>query len=358
MLLTAPSAHSRAAWQAPALTRADIFARLKAAARHESEQGDLAAEIAARGIDFEITDALISELHRAGAKSIVIDAILRARKIAPSASDPHQPAPPPENIDRSSNSNANADADSKIDEDNARALAALPFIEQARYYALSYTQDLPNFVVNQRVHRFTRDPATSQWRPRDILDLEVSYEVKSGEHYKLRAIDGRSTNKSYEDVGGASSAGEFGSILVALFAQKSKAQFKPGPTDKIDGRLARVYDFRVPTATSDNQITETRTGQTITTGYRGSVWIDQETKRILRIEQSADDIPANFPITVAESAVDYSWVNISGKNFLLPKRAEIIIGSDRESLYSRNIIDFTNYRKFEVDMRIGGADDQ
>jgi hypothetical protein len=233
----------------------------------------------------------------------------------------------------------------------------LPVIEQARRYALNYTQELPNFVVNQQVKRLVRDPG-GRWRLRDTLDIEVTFEARTGENYRLQAIDGRPTRRNYNEVGGASSAGEFGTILVALFSPGSKARFKQGPTEKINGRPSVVYDFEVPTASSSNQITDTRTGKTIISGYRGSVWIDQETKRILRIEQSANDIPPGFSITVVESAVDYDWFEISGKRFLLPKRAELVIGSDLEQLYSRNVIDFTDYRKFEVDVRIDGADDK
>src|SRR5438552_3712414 len=111
----------------------------------------------------------------------------------------------------------------------------LPIIEQARRYALNYTQELPNFVVNQQVKRLTRDPYSGKWSLRDTLDIEVTYEARTGENYRLQAIDGRPTRKSYDEVGGASSAGEFGTILVALFSPVSKARFKQGPTEKIDG---------------------------------------------------------------------------------------------------------------------------
>jgi hypothetical protein len=235
--------------------------------------------------------------------------------------------------------------------------ASLPILEEARGYALNYTQELPNFVVNQQVKRLVRDHYSGRWSLRDTLQIEVTYESRTGENYRLQAIDGKPTRKSYDEVGGASSAGEFGTILVALFSPASKAQFKQGPVEKINGRPAQVFDFEVPTATSNNQITDTRTGKTIISGYRGSVWIDQETKRVLRIEQAANDIPRGFSITVVESAVDYDWFAISGKRFLLPRGAELVIGSEEERLFSRNIIEFTDYRKFDVDVRIDGADD-
>jgi hypothetical protein len=343
------------ALQRPPMTKAEVLERLQSATRREIQQGDIAGEIEERGINFEVTDEVLGQFRRAGAKSFVVDALLRAitRKNNP------QPASPPSERkpERPSDPGPNTAAGDDDANDEARAFASLPLIEQARRFALNYTQELPNFVVDQQVKRLTQDPYNRQWRLKDTLDIEVTYESSTGENYRLQAIDGRPTRKSYDDVGGASSAGEFGTILIALFNPRSNAQFKQGPVERINGRPAVVFDFHVPTATSSNHITDTRSGKTIISGYRGSVWIDQETKRVLRIEQSSNDIPSGFPITIVESAVDYDWFEITGKRFLLPKRAELIIGSDIDRLYSRNVIEFRNYRKFEVDVRIDGADD-
>ena len=331
--------------QSKALTKADVLKRLESASRHEIVQGDIAAEVNEKGIDFSLTDEIIREFRKAGAKSLVIDALLRA------ASNKSMPTAEP--LDEGL-----YNPDGEIDPaTEAKRLANLPVIEQARHYALSYVEELPNFIVNQRVSRFTRDPRSGQWRPKDILDIEVTFEASKGESYKLKSINGRPASNGYDNVGGASSTGEFGTVLVALFRPDARADFKQGPSDRINGRRATIYDFRILTRNSTYQVTETRSNQSVISGYRGSVWVDEETKRILRIEQAADDIPPNFPITVSESAVDYGWFEINGENFLLPKRAELIIGSDRDRLYSRNVLEFTNYRRFETDIRIGGADE-
>ncbi len=335
---------SNAAILQKALTKAEVLKKLESASKHEIVQGDIAAEINERGIDFPLTDDLLKEFRRAGAKSIVIDALLRA------SSNKSMPATdlPGDNI---------TDANGQVDPDReAKRIAALPIIEQARHYALSYVEELPNFIVNQKVFRYVREP-NGQWRARDTLDIEVTYEASRGESYKLKAVNGRPASNNYDNVGGASSTGEFGTVLVALFRPEAKADFKQGPTDRIDGRKAIIYDFRILTRNSSYQVTETRTNQSVISGYKGSIWVDEETKRVLRIEQSADDIPPNFPITVSESAVDYAWFEINGEKFLLPKHAELIIGSDKDRLYSRNVLEFTNYRRFDTDIRIGGADD-
>lgn len=382
MPITNLSSRTHAAIQQGALSKKDILDRLKASSRKEISQGDIAGEINDRGISFELSDSVLTELRQAGAKSLIIDAILRASARKPTPADEvntldrRQPNNNNETTPRTplastrprNNANDNNDANSVdantdpnsvdgYDKNDNSLIDSLPFIEQARRYALNYVQELPNFIVHQRVNRYARDPVSGKWVPRDNLDLEVTYEVSKGEQYILRAINGRPTKNQYNEVGGASSAGEFGSLLVALFNPSSKAEFKRGPKESISGRKAVVYDFHVPTATSSNQITETRSNKSVISGYRGSIWVDEESKRVLRIEQSADDIPRDFPLSVAESAVDYGWFDINGKQYLLPRRAEVIIGSERDQLYSRNVLEFTDYRKFEVDLKIGDLEE-
>ncbi len=92
--------------------------------------------------------------------------------------------------------------------------------------------------------------------------------------------------------------------------------------------------------------------QTLAPAYEGSVWVDPKTARVLRIEMQARNMPSDFPMDTVESAVDYSYVMIGGKSFLLPVHAESL-GCQRGTNYcSHNIIDFRNYHEFEVDFRL------
>ena len=87
-------------------------------------------------------------------------------------------------------------------------------------------------------------------------------------------------------------------------------------------------------------------------GYSGSVWIDTESKYVLRIEESSNEIPAGFPVTLSENAVEYDWATIGGQRYLLPVRAEVLLGRDSQRVYSRNVIEFRDYRKFEGKIKL------
>ena len=157
---------------------------------------------------------------------------------------------------------------------------------------------------------------------------------------------------TYQQLKGATSTGEFGSILGMLFSPESQAEFKEVRRETFHGHQTVIYDFRVKKAFSHNTITDVNSGRTVTTAYSGSVWIDTESGRALRIEQSAEDIQPGFPITLAENAVEYDWIAIDGQRYLLPVYAELIIGSDADRYYSRNVIEMRNYHMFDTDMKI------
>jgi hypothetical protein len=92
--------------------------------------------------------------------------------------------------------------------------------------------------------------------------------------------------------------------------------------------------------------------QTVVTAYTGSIWVDPSTARVLRIESQARNIPSDFPIDTVESAIDYSFVTIEGKSFLLPVHAESLGCQRGSSFCTHNLIDFRNYHEFKGDIKI------
>jgi hypothetical protein len=63
-------------------------------------------------------------------------------------------------------------------------------------------------------------------------------------------------------------------------------------------------------------------------------------------------MPKAFPLDTVESAVDYDYVLIADKKFLLPVHSEALSCERGTAICSRNVIDFRNYRKFGADTEI------
>ena len=356
--------------RAAPVSRPEILELLRAGRNspRQSPQADLAERILERGIDFAVDGSVLDEFSRAGARSFLIDAIRRAAAAKRST--------PPEQVDAGSVEAArprlrtperSLPADQPADqpgeprevaiddltpEERLAALARLPFIEQARYHALEYTDELPNFRVMQFVTRYARGPADRDWVKRDTLELELTYSTRDGEKYRLLRLNGASTRLGYEQVAGSTSTGEFGALLSSLFSRRAQTEFTEKGGEKFNGRDARVYDFLVRKANSNSELTDRTTGRSVVAGYRGTVWIDGQTKSVLRIELAHENIQPGFPLTLAENSVDYDWVDIAGQRHLLPVRAEVLLGRDAERQYYRNLIEFRQYQKFDTDVKL------
>jgi hypothetical protein len=221
-------------------------------------------------------------------------------------------------------------------------------IERAREAAFQFSQKLPNFICQEFMSRFAQR-GRAEKMPLDLVAAEIVYE-DGQESYRNVKINNRPTDKSLEEIDGSWSTGEFASTLVELFHPDTDAQFRSGGASTISGFSAQVYDFQVRTENSHWRLHAG--SRTLVAAYAGSVWVDPTTARVLRIEMQARNLPSDFPMDTVETAVDYSYVMVGEKSFLLPVHAETL-GCERGTSYcSHNIIDFRNYHEFKSEVKI------
>jgi hypothetical protein len=137
---------------------------------------------------------------------------------------------------------------------------------------------------------------------------------------------------------------------------ESKTVFKPAGKERLGARQTILYDFSVQKEFSKLEV-RVKGFDTYIPGYSGTVWIDAETKKVLRISRATDDMPRSHPLTYGETSIDYEMVKLSGMDaeFLLPARAETIQANHGQKRYYRNVMRYKDYRKFETDIKIEGA---
>ena len=241
------------------------------------------------------------------------------------------------------------DASPPEDSVSTRSLSpAEALIERAREAAFEFSEKLPNFICEEFMSRFTQRGREKEM-PLDVVSAEIIYE-DTQESYRNVKINNRPTDKGLQEIGGSWSTGEFASTLVELFHPNTDAQFRSGGASPISGFSAQVYDFQVRRENSHWMVHSG--SQTLVAAYGGSVWVDPKTARVLRIEIQARNISPDFPMDTVESAVDYSYVMIGGRSFLLPVHAESL-GCERGTSHcSHNIIDFRNYHEFKSEIKI------
>lgn len=287
-------------------------------------EADLAVHVQRVGIAFDPTPEVIARLRVNGAHPHLLNSIKRAaEKLSASYGKLTITGTPPPD----------------------------PFLDETRKNVRDYLEELPDFICNQEVQRYVDVDGSGAWEKYDTLTYELTYNRKRETYKPINAI-GRPVTKSLEQSGGAYSTGDFASALASLFDPETKTIFKPAGKDKLGNHPTLIYDFQV--LKENSKLTVKAEGaQQIVAGYSGSIWVDEATKLVLRIEQAVDDLPSGYPVTNSDSIIDYDIVKLRGLDveFLLPIRAEFIIGDRRQRQQSRNLLYFKFYRKFETDIK-------
>jgi hypothetical protein len=227
-------------------------------------------------------------------------------------------------------------------------------LDAMKQYALNYTANLPNFVCVQVTRQYVDPYAGDNYRAIGTILARVSYN-EGQERYNVYSQNGHLVNTNMEGVrgGGATSTGEFGSLMRGIFEPRSAAEFGWDHWATLRGRRMAVFNYSIDSGHSDWSITYgdgPSDSQRIVTAYRGLVYADAQTGEISRIKFVAVDIPKGFPIQETTEILDYDLQEISGQKYVCPMAAQLWMRASRESTH--NEIEFRNYRKFGTESSI------
>ncbi len=199
-------------------------------------------------------------------------------------------------------------------------------------------------VRQQFTARFVSTTHDISWQAQDIVSTDVVYE-NGRESYRNLKINDKPIKKGQEQETGAWSTGEFGTLLRDIFSPATAADFHFRKDSTVAGKSAGLYDFKVEHQNSHWHVQVA--SQSVFPAYKGSVWIDKNNGRVLRIEMQARTIPSEFPLDTVETVADYEYVRIGGtQEFLLPVHSESLSCQRGSNYCTRNAIDFRNYRKY------------
>lgn len=305
------------------LSLQDLSLALRRNVGRDMTEADLGARIQRFGIDFIATPELMARFRSLGAHPHLLNVIRRA-------SDKFAPSP-----------------------GGAEGGKPDPIIEEVRRNVKDYVDELPDFICRQEVQRYIDTDGSGGWQKMDELAFELTYNRKQ-ESYKLVRVNGMpQPPKSSGAPGGASSAGEFASALNSLFDPATQAVFKAAGKERLGTHQAFVYDYHVTQPKSQLSVKIGDDPQFLP-AYSGTVWIDADTKQVLRIEQAIEDPPPQYRLFSGDKIIDYEMVKLRGIDVqvLLPVKAEVMMLNRALKAYSRNVIYFKFYQKFESDVKI------
>lgn len=319
------------------LTSQEVVSLLYQLPRNPSMRDDIVEQIRTRGIGFPLTDGMRSLVAtKSGNDSLLRRTLEEAerRRVNPTAS-----ALPAETEGRE-------------------------LLERTRNVTLAAANAMPDFLVKQIIKRSVAYGNTTNWIPQDNLTIAVGYRANVGEEYKILTVNGMpaapeaaeaSRDYSKNVPKGASSSGvEYISALADVFKPESKTEFRMVDTDVVQTRRTVVYEYAIKKEYSQLTLSLADTGARAVVGSRGRLWIDRELDRVVRFEQIATEIPPDFPITAASSLIDYDWVSINERKYLLPTHSEILLTTVNPKfvLQSRNDIKFRSYQKFGAELKV------
>jgi hypothetical protein len=219
-------------------------------------------------------------------------------------------------------------------------------VADARRAAEAFMEEIPNFVVQQQTTRYHSFSNGATWKPDGVVTADVAC-VNDQEEYRNILVDGKSVPSPVSKTG-AWSTGEFVTTLRNLLSPETDAAFVRRGDDRIVGRAAYRYDYTVRKANSHWRIVNPD-GRTEAPAYDGTVWIDKDSHRVLRLEMRTNSLPPGFTYDKAESTLDYDFVRIGSGNYLLPVKSANLACMSGGSTCMKNEIDFRNYRKFEAE---------
>lgn len=216
-------------------------------------------------------------------------------------------------------------------------------LNEARLNALNYTEGLPNFLCTQVTRRRVDVSGSGNYHLMDTIQERLRYEDGS-ENYEVVMVNGDiAKDLRHDQLGGTVTSGEWATMLYEIFEPSTETQFSWERWATLRAKRMYVFDFRVRQNRSQYRVSDQSSGLSMVAGYAGSVYIDQQTNKVMRIRMDIQGLD-NFPIEQIALDLNYDYVDIGGQDFVLPIKSTT--KSRAGSLLSWNDVEFRNYQKF------------
>ena len=319
-------------WAQARLTVDQLLSFVRSSIELKHKDKDVAEYLRAVKLTQSLDEREVVELQAAGAGPKTIEALRelqRTSKALPAPAhkppEPEKPSIPPPSLEEQRQ-----------------------IMDKVREYALGYVKQLPDFICTQVTRRFIDPTGLEFWQRADVITARLTY-FEQKEDYKVILINGVTTDRPYESIGGATSTGEFGSMMREIFEPETQARFRWERWATLRGKRAHVFSYRVSKPKSKWRIDYERRLD-ITPAYQGLIYVDRDTEMVMRITLEAEDIPADFPIQQASSVLDYDYTEIAGQQHMLPLKA--VVRMRENKFLVKNEVEFRLYRKFAAEATV------
>ncbi|MGH9627553.1 MAG: hypothetical protein ACRD7E_04300 [Bryobacteraceae bacterium] len=221
-------------------------------------------------------------------------------------------------------------------------------LDSVREYALAYTKNLPNFICTQVTRRYVDPSGLEFWQRQDVVTAKLSY-FEQKEDYKVVLVNNQIVDTTFDKIGGATSQGEFGSMLREIFAPATETKFEWERWATLRGDRMHVYSYFVSQPKSQWRIFYENT-DSVRPAYQGLVYVDKNTQAVMRVTMQAVDLPPAFPVQQAATTLDYDFVKIAENDYVVPLKAVVRMRSGK--VLTKNEVEFRMYKRFGAEATI------
>jgi hypothetical protein len=234
----------------------------------------------------------------------------------------------------------------------AKSSTSDSLIDRARLATAAFEKSIPNFICDQVTLRYA-GAGRRKGKMQDRIEAEILW-VDGQESYRNPRRNGRPIKDA--DVGetGSWATGDYYSAPLDLLSRSTKADFRDLGDAPIGGRNARKYEYTVQQPQSHWRISFEECK--FSPKFRGFMWLDTESARVLRMEMEAMDPPDQCTLDVVETFVEFGEMRIAGETYLLPVKAGNFACRRTSGNCIRNETEFRNYRKFAAESTISTTD--
>jgi len=221
-------------------------------------------------------------------------------------------------------------------------------LDGMRAYAAGYISNLPNFICQQVTQQLEAGKKPKKWRQGDTIVSKLVFS-EGRERRSLVSVNDKPAQLSRFVRRPLVTEGEFGVLLANIFNDKTQATFSWSGWQTLHGRRVAVFGYDVAKEHSTLRLSLSDLAHA-TVPYRGTVFGDPSTGVVLRITNSAYDIPPEVRARSIATTIDYDPVSIGGREYLLPVEASVLLNTGSHNILNR--MQFRNYQKFGVESTI------
>ncbi|HTS28317.1 MAG TPA: hypothetical protein VMH81_20735 [Bryobacteraceae bacterium] len=321
----------------PGVSADQLVSFIKSAVQSHQDDKKVAEQVQKIKLNSRLDAKTVEELQRLGAGPKTVAAL---QKLSEASGSLPAAAPPP------------VSAPAVIPPPTPAELKTI--LAEIQQNALDYTKNLPNYICSQFTKRHVDPTGTESWRLADTVLEQLSF-VDQKEIYTVKMVNDKivTNNLKHDQLGGAKSSGEFGSILHTIFDPETQTEFTWERWTSLqpqEGRLRPTYVFAFRVAQPRYSVLHEGSKRSVTVGFHGEAFADRETKRVMRVKMQCDNIPPDFPIQDVRLILYYDIVDIAGQSFVLPLASDV---RSREGKYLVwNEVSYHSYHKYSADASI------